>query len=103
MIRLAILLEKSFSLLLSIQGIGGICFGLLEYVNNTNAFIGLSYFLRFPNLLLRHFIKKTMQNKCDFKIFRFVEGAANAACNSTVSGILIHMFPTKYVNNLSKR
>ena len=39
-----------------------------------------------------------MQNKCDFKIFRFVEGAANAACNSTVSGILIHMFPTKYID-----
>ena len=24
-----------------------------------------------------------------------MEGAANAACNSTVSGILIHMFPTR--------
>ncbi len=35
-------------------------------------------------------------------MLRFVEGAANAACNSTVSGILIHMFPTKYANNLSK-
>ena len=29
-----------------VQGVGGICFVLLVYVNDTSAFIGLSYFLR---------------------------------------------------------
>ena len=29
-----------------VQGVGGVCFGLLEFVKNTAAFIGLSYLLR---------------------------------------------------------
>ncbi len=38
-----------------------------------------------------------MGNKSEFKTFpfRFIEGAANAACNSTVSGLLVQMFPNK--------
>ena len=29
-----------------VQGIGGICFGFLDYVQDTGVFIGISYFLR---------------------------------------------------------
>ncbi|TRY80723.1 hypothetical protein TCAL_12990 [Tigriopus californicus] len=52
-----------------VQGISGVAFGSLEYINDTWTFIGLSYFLR------------------------FIDGVANAACAATIVSILMTLIP----------
>ncbi len=78
-----------------LQGICGVAFGFLTYIDGANLFIGLSYLLRCDLIKLL--------NACSLHLYNYraLGGIADVAAWGAVLSILMKLFPTKVAQIMS--